>query len=145
MLLAETHLTNKYNLQIRGYMFYNTNHPDGKAHGGTEILIKNRFKHHFHHTFATNYLQATSINIQLGCHNLALAAIYCPPRFTISEAQFIVYFNLLGKYFIAAGDYNAKHTHWGSLLVTPKGRQLYYAVIKPSNKLDCVSPSSPTH
>jgi len=49
MLLAETHLTNKY-------MFYNTNNPDGKAHGGTGTLIKNRIKHHFHNTFATNYL-----------------------------------------------------------------------------------------
>jgi len=29
--------------------------------------------------------------------------------------------------------------------VTPKGRQLCYAIIKPSNKLDCVSPGSPTH
>jgi len=56
MLLAETHLTNIYNFQIRGYMFYNTNHPDGKAHGGTEILIKNRNKHHFHNTFATSYM-----------------------------------------------------------------------------------------
>jgi len=74
-------------------MFYNTNHPDGKAHGGTVILIKNSIKHHFHNTFATNYVQATSINIQLGC-----------PRFTISEAQFIDYFNSLGKYLIAAGD-----------------------------------------
>jgi len=56
MLLAETHLTNKYNFQIRGYMFYNTNHPEGKAHEGTGILIKNRIKHHFYNTFATNYL-----------------------------------------------------------------------------------------
>jgi len=81
----------------------------------------------------------------LDCHNLALAAVYCPPRFTISEAQFIDYFNSLGNYFMAAGDYNAKHTHRRSRLVTPKGRQLYYAIIKPTNKLDCVSPGSPTH
>jgi len=30
MLLAETHLTNKYNFKIREYMFYNTNHPNRK-------------------------------------------------------------------------------------------------------------------
>jgi len=55
------------------------------------------------------------------------------------------FYNLLGDRFIAAGDYNAKHTHWGSLLVTPKGRQLYNAIIKPNNKLDYVSPGSPTY
>jgi len=52
---------------------------------------------------------------------------------------------LLGDRFIAAGDYNAKHTHWGSRLVTPKGRQLYNAIIKPNNKLDYISPGSPTY
>jgi len=71
MLLSETHLTNKYNFQLRGYSFYATNHPDGKAHGGTGH-----------------------------------------PRFTIAEDEFMQFFNSLGDYFIAAGDNNAKHTHW---------------------------------
>jgi len=48
------------------------------------------------------------------------------------------FFNSLGDYFIAAGDYNAKHTHWGYRLVTPKGKQLYNAIIKAKNKLDYV-------
>jgi len=42
------------------------------------------------------------------------------------------FFNTLGDRFIAAGDYNAKHTHWGSRLVTPKGKQLYNALLKPT-------------
>jgi len=57
MLLVETHLISKYNFQIRGYTFYRTDHPDGKAHGGTGILIRERIKNHFHQRFATNYLQ----------------------------------------------------------------------------------------
>jgi len=55
------------------------------------------------------------------------------------------FYNLLGHRFIATEDYNAKHTHWGSRLVTPKGRQLYNAIIKPINNLDYVSPGSPTY
>jgi len=31
--------------------------------------------------------------------------------------------NSLGDYIIAAGHYNAIHTHWGSRLVTPKGNK----------------------
>lgn len=145
MLLVETHLTGRYNFHIRGYTFYRTDHPDGKAHGGTGILIRERIKHHFHKRFATNYLQATSIKVQSGNGNLCIAAVYCPPRFTISEGQFMDFYNTLGDHFLAAGDYNAKHTHWGSRLVTPKGRQLYNALIKASNKLDYVSPGSPTY
>jgi len=104
VLLVETHLTNKHNFQIRGYTFYRTEHPGGKAHSGTGILIRERIKHHFHKRFATNYLQATSIKVQSGNGNLIIAAVYCPPRFTISEGQFMDSYNLLGDRFIAAGD-----------------------------------------
>jgi len=83
--------------------------------------------------------------VQSGNGNLTTAAVYCPPRLTISEGQFMDFNNLLGDRFIAAGDHNAKHTHWGSRLVTPKGRQLYNAIIKPNNKLNYVSPGSPTY
>jgi len=112
ILLVETHLTNKYNFQVRCYTFYRTDHPDGRAHGRTGILIRERIKHHFHQRFATNYSQAASIKVQSGNGNLTIAAVYCPPRFTISQGQFMDFYNLLGDRFIAAGDYNAKHTHW---------------------------------
>ncbi|KAH8300559.1 hypothetical protein KR018_009278, partial [Drosophila ironensis] len=68
-------------------------------------------------------MQSTSIQIQSSNGSLSIAAVYCPPRFSISEGQFMDFYNSLGDRFIAAGDYNAKHTHWGSRLVTPKGRQ----------------------
>jgi len=55
------------------------------------------------------------------------------------------FFNSLGYHFIAAGDYNAKHTHWGSRLMTPKEEQLYNAIIKAKNKLDYVSSGIPTY
>jgi len=54
----------------------------------------------------------------------------------ISEDQFIEFFNTLGDRFIETGDYNAKHTHWGSRLVMPKGKQLCNSLMKPKNKLD---------
>jgi len=59
-----------------------------------------------------------------GSQNITLVAVYCSPRFTITEAQFMDYFNTLGEHFIAAGDYNAKHTRWGSRLVAQKRKQL---------------------
>jgi len=81
-------------------------------------------------------MQATSIKVQSGNGNLTIAAVYCLPLLIISEGQFMDFYNLLGDRFIVAGDYNAKHTHWRSRLVTPKGRN---AIIKPNNKLDYVS------
>lgn len=145
MLLSETHLTNKNNFYLTGYIFHATNHPDGKAHGGTGILIKQRIKHHSLQRVATNSLQSTSIRIQTVGGHLNLAAIYCPPRFCISDMEFMQFFDTLGDCFIAGGDYNAKHPHWGSRLTNPKGRQLYNALIQPGNKLDFLSPGKPTY
>jgi len=76
---------------------------------------------------------------------LTLAAVYCPPHFTSAEDEFMQFFNSLGDHFIAAGDYIAKHTDWGSRLVAAKGNQLYNAIIKTGNKLDYVSPGTPTY
>jgi len=63
-------------------------------------------------------LGKTTYKLQGG--NIILATVYCPPRFLITENQFMVLFCTLGDQFFAAGDYNAKHTQLGSRLVNPK-------------------------
>jgi hypothetical protein len=45
--------------------------------------------------------------------------------------------------FIIGGDFNAKHTHWGSRLVTTKGRELYKAVADTGCEI--VSTGKPTY
>lgn len=99
-------------------------------------LIKNRMKsssgHINQHTAGGQHSPHTSGRIP-------------PPRFTVLEDQFLDFFQALGPHFIAAGDYNAKHTHWGSRLVNTKGKQLYKTIIKATNKLDHVSPGNPTY
>ena len=145
LLISETHLTNRYNFNITGYTFYSTNHPDGKAHGGTGILIRNRLRHYALDSFSKQYLQATSICLECCSNNLTLSSIYCPPRFSMTKENFEEFFHTLGDRFLACGDYNAKHTHWGSRLLNPRGRQLYKALVDRKNCLDFISPSQPTY
>ncbi|KAA5656564.1 hypothetical protein F3G64_34640, partial [Pseudomonas aeruginosa] len=45
--------------------------------------------------------------------------------------------------FIAGGDWNAKHSHWGSRLITTRGRELKKSVDKQF--LTTVSTPEPTH
>ena len=122
LLHSETHLTYKNNFKISGFNFYGTNHPDGKAHGGTGILIRNSIKHESREAYSKDFLQATSVTLQCWGEDITLSALYCPPRFAVTQSNFIEYFETLGEKFLAAGDYNAKHTHWGSRLINPKGR-----------------------
>ncbi|GBP00020.1 RNA-directed DNA polymerase from mobile element jockey [Eumeta japonica] len=52
--------------------------------------------------------------------DIVIASVYSPPRFTISADQYEEFYKSLGTRFLAAGDYNAKHTYWGSRLITPR-------------------------
>lgn len=143
MLISETHFTNRSYLRIPNYAIYNTKHPDGTAHGGTAIIIKSSIKHHELNKFKRDYIQATSISIEDWNGPLTVTAIYSPPRHTIAKNQYQEFFNTLGNRFLAGGDYNAKHTHWGSRLITPKGRQLYMAM--ETNNLKYISTGEPTY
>ena len=116
MLISETHLTKKYNFNIAGFVFHKTNHPDGKAHGVTGILVRNRLRH-----FALNEYSNTSV--------------YCPPRFIITKDKFEEFFSSLGNRFLACGD-NAKHTFWGCRLQNPNGNQLYKVLMDNNNGFD---------
>ena len=56
MLISETHFTDKNYLKIHGYNFYHTQHPSGKAHGGTGNIIKSSIKHYELPSFQKDYL-----------------------------------------------------------------------------------------
>ena len=145
MLISETHFTDKSYLNIRNYNIYTTNHPDGKAHGGTAIIIKSKIKHHENEHYCKNYLQATNVTVESSNGHINFSAVYCPPKFSINQNTFTEFFNGLGNRFLAGGDYNAKHSWWGSRSITPnpKGKQLYETL--KSENLSPVSTNEPTY
>jgi hypothetical protein len=53
-----------------------------------------------------------------------VSAVYLPPKHTVKQVQLAAFYSTLGRRFIAGGDYNAKHTDWGSKLITPRGREI---------------------
>jgi hypothetical protein len=55
---------------------------------------------------------------------LTIWAVYLPPKYTAKQEQLEDFYNTLRRRFIAGGDYNAKHTDWGSRLITPRGRKV---------------------
>lgn len=143
MLISETHFTNKTFFKINGYSVYDTQHPDGKAHGGTAVLIKKRIKHYEHSKYDKEHIQATNICLEEWSGKCIISAVYCPPKHAIKKQQFIDYFSRLGNKFLAGGDYNAKHVQWGSRLSSPKGKQLYEAIEEQS--LEYLSAGHPTY
>jgi hypothetical protein len=52
---------------------------------------------------------------------LTILAVHLPPKYTVKQGQLEDFYNTIRCRFIARGDYNAKHTDWGSRLITPRG------------------------
>lgn len=128
LLVSETHFTELTTFSIPDYTIYHTTHPDGRGHGGSAVVIRSSIRHHELDKYQTNEIQATTIQITSNRGNLNISALYSPPRHNITTDLYRQFFNTLGNKFIVGGDWNAKHTHWGSRLITTKGRNLLRAL-----------------
>lgn len=142
-LVSETRLTSKSHIAINNYKIYTTNHPSGNSHGGSAVIIKNNIKHYLMKEYRIEKIQATTIAVLEKHSETFFSAVYCPPRHTISVQDFKDYFSTLGTRFVSAGDWNAKHVHWGSRLTTTRGRQLH--IVTQNMKLDYWSGGQPTY
>lgn len=143
LLISESHATNYTDIKIPRYNIYYANHPDGTAHAGSAIIIKNTFKHHEEQPYITAKIQATVLNLETFNWPLCIAAIYSPPRHTVTTEEYNDFILTLGPRFLTAGDWNAKHTAFGSRLTTPKGRALYRTIL--NNNLNILSTGDPTY
>ena len=73
----------------------------------------------------------------------SLTAVTFGDSLSIAKENFDSYLDALGNKFIAGGDYNAKHTQWGSRLVTATGKNLLKNII--SNNLNYLTTYEPTY
>lgn len=143
-MITESHLTPTKNIKILGYKAYQSNHPDNSAHAGSVILVRNSLTHSPLPKISETYLQATSILISLNKYtNLILSSTYCPPGPKITTDNFKNFFETLGKYFIVAGDLNAKHSSWGCFATNTRGRTLLHAIENSNIKI--LPPPQPTY
>ncbi|KAG5323558.1 RTBS polymerase, partial [Pseudoatta argentina] len=115
------------------------------AHEGTAVIVKATIRHFENSSCKLDFLQAASITVEDSSGPITFAAIYCPPKHTITQEHFNELFDNLGQCFIAGGDYNVKHPWWGSRQTTPtpRGRQLYAAMQENTSILDAVKESTP--
>jgi hypothetical protein len=51
---------------------------------------------------------------------ITISAVYLPPKYSVRQEELEDFYNNLGCQFITGGDYNAKHTDWGSRLINSR-------------------------
>ena len=98
------------------------------ARGGSAVIIKTGILHREDAKLETEEFQVTSIKIKTSTGALTVAALYSPPRHNLKREDYV---NLLQRFFgkfIIGGDFNSKHTYWGSRLTNTKGSALYQAI-----------------
>ena len=93
--------------------------------------------------YAKQELQATIIQVKGLQRNIKLASFYCLPKHNLKAAHFNAFFQTLGPCFVAGGDFNSKHTLWGSRLTATKGREL--ASLIRTNNYSYLSTGTPTY
>lgn len=142
-LVSETHFSKENYLKIKGYKLYHTIHPDNTARGGSAVLIKENIKHFEETNYGTQAIQATAVKICTKTKKFTVTAIYCPPRYALEKNDYLRLFKTLGNHFIIGGDFNAKHTYWGSRVITTKGKHLFEAI--KQTKCECQSTGKPTY
>lgn len=142
-LISETHLTSRSYAEIKNYKLYTCN-LSGSSHSGAAIYISNAIAHHEAQKFCSSHIQAACISAKLHCGtSVTIAAIYSPPRHHVKTSEYEEFFGQLGEKWIVGGDFNAKHHYWGSRIITPKGRELYQAILNTSSS--CISKGEPTY
>ena len=107
------------------------------------ILIKESVQHYELLKYEEESIQATSIKVVGFPYEITMAAVYCPPRHNLKKEQFETFFQTLGPKFIAGGDYNSKHTLWGSRLTTTAGRE--FSKVIQENNYSYLSTGTPTY
>lgn len=125
LLISETHFIMKPYFKMPHYNTYYTNHPDGNAHRGAAVLVKQTISHYELPKYEEDFLQPTSIRVRTLPYELTVNAVYSLPTYNLKKDHYASFFSTLGPRFMAGGDYNSKHTAWDSRITTTKGRELF--------------------
>jgi hypothetical protein len=104
--------------------------------------MKNTIRHRQLNNYCQDFLQATSVSVEGSVGLITISAIYLPPKHIVKQEQLEDFYNTPGRWFIS-GDYNAKHTDWGSIHITPRGREVQKAMER--NNLNHVSTGEHTY
>jgi len=142
-LITETHLTPNKTLFFPNYSTIRTDHPDGTAHGGAAIFVRNNIKYSISPPTANQSIQSASIQLNINNTNTTIVAAYFPPANPINEIILNDFFSSLNKNFVIGGDFNSKHPQWGNNITDTRGRNLLKFIT--NSNLRTISPLHPTY
>jgi Reverse transcriptase (RNA-dependent DNA polymerase)/Endonuclease-reverse transcriptase len=144
ILISETKLIPRNCLKLTNYFTYRTDNPrsvdNGNGHGGTAILIHRRIPHK--QVCLKTTMSTTSVIISSGSQQITISAAYKSPNQALDPLD-LTKLTTGSDWFIAAGDFNAKHPLWNSRLANTAGKILYQHA--QNSDYSIIAPDSPTY
>lgn len=144
ILINETKLIPRNRLKLINYFTYRTDNPratdSGHGSGGTAILIHRRIPHK--QVCLNTTMSSTSIIISSGSHQIRVSSVYKSPNHALDPLD-LTELTTGSDWFIAAGDFNAKHPLWNSRLTNTAGTVLYQHA--QNSDYSIIAPDTPTH
>jgi exonuclease III len=128
--VSETHFTKQSYIKFKGYKVYHTIHPENTGRGGSAVVINENIHLYEEMKYDTVGIQAMAVHIKATNYSIVVVGIYYPTEHPLKKYKHLEFLGRLGNRFIMGGNFNAKNTHWGSRLTTPKGRELLSAIQK---------------
>jgi len=157
LLINETKLNSRHNVQINGYKIVRTDRQNAIRGGGTAILIKNGL---YYETVQISSIQnfqcieTTIISLNLRNNKKvyiisAYAAAGSNSTFYQEIQQLFVNLNLqdTDAYYIIAGDLNSKHPNWGDTSANTRGNCLsaFINEYQIDYRIEMYGPASPSY
>lgn len=88
--------------------------------GSVAILVKSTILFQVPPYFCQDFLKSFAILIKSNNIPIAIAIIYSPPRYNLTNANFQNYFSTYSNNFINGRNYNAKHQSWDCRINNPR-------------------------
>ena len=122
--IQETHLrdTDVYNFSIKGYTMYQNNINSEYRKGGVALYVSNLLPQR--RVNLQTPLNAVAVHLKLGNLSFIAVSLYLPPndpQITLNNLENLVT-ELSPSPVVLLGDFNAHHTMWGSMSVSPRGQ-----------------------
>jgi len=127
-LVSETWLAQTIHFTHADYMTYRLDR-EGDAHGGVAIFVRHPLKHQLLPAFNTSVIESIGIKIFTQNGHFTVVSCYFPgsnnSRILRSFKTDLEKLTTIPGNFILAGDFNARHQHWGCVRANRAGPILF--------------------
>jgi Reverse transcriptase (RNA-dependent DNA polymerase)/Endonuclease-reverse transcriptase len=145
-LVSETWLNQSISFAHADFTTYRLDRIEGN-HGGVAIFVRRSLKHNLLPSFNTEVIETIGINVSTSRGDISFVSCYFPgsnnSRILRSFRNDLDILQSIPGNYVLAGDFNARHQHWGCIRANRAGPVLFDQMLR--SDFSIYFPNSPTY